>query len=255
MKRLILLAISFILFTCESENTNGGTLRNITVDFEFIHTWDGTVIDNTNLTTTTVTNENGETMSMSRLRYLLSRFQLLNSNGDIYGFNGYKFTDLSDITSYNFSTNNFIIPSGTYTLKFIWGFNEADNITGAYPDLNSASWNWPDMLGGGYHFLQLDGMYNIDTTPSPYNFHNGTARVSTNPNVFEQNFVEIEFTEDMVLSGNATIKIEMNIAELFKNPNAWDLNIYDTPLMPNYDAQKMMQQNVESVFSIDEIFQ
>ena len=59
----------------------------------------------------------------------------------------------------------------------------------------------------------------------------------------------------MVLSGNATIKIEMNIAELFKNPNAWDLNIYDTPLMPNYDAQKMMQQNVESVFSIDEIFQ
>ena len=28
---------------------------------------------------------------------------------------------------------------------------KADNIDGEYVDLNSASWNWPGMLGGGYH--------------------------------------------------------------------------------------------------------
>ncbi|MCB0399718.1 MAG: hypothetical protein KDD26_08890 [Winogradskyella sp.] len=254
MKKILLLCLTIITFSCDND-TNGNGLRNITVDFKFTHTWDGMVINDSNLTTTTVTNDNGETMTMARLRYLISRIELINANGNSYTFNGYKFTDLSDITTYDFSTNNTIIPSGTYTIKFIWGFNEEDNIDGAYPDLNSASWNWPEMLGGGYHFLQLDGMYNVDSSPSPYNFHNGTARVSTNPNVFEQNFAVIELSEEIVLSGNASIEIVMNIAEFFKNPNTWDLNVLDTPLMPNYNAQKMMQQNVQTVFSLGAVSQ
>lgn len=254
MKKILLLCLTIITFSCDND-TNGNGLRNITVDFKFTHTWDGMVINDSNLTTTTVTNANGETMTMARLRYLISRIELINTNGNSYTFNGYKFTDLSDITTYDFSTNNTIIPSGTYTIKFIWGFNEEDNIDGAYPDLNSASWNWPEMLGGGYHFLQLDGMYNVDSSPSPYNFHNGTARVSTNPNVFEQNFAVIELSEEIVLSGNASIEIVMNIAEFFKNPNTWDLNVLDTPLMPNYNAQKMMQQNVQTVFSLGAVSQ
>ena len=52
---------------------------------------------------------------------------------------------------------------------------------------------------------------------------------------------------------NTEIELKMNIAELFRNPNTWDLNVLDTPLMPNYTAQKMMQQNVASVFSIGTI--
>jgi hypothetical protein len=109
------------------------------------------------------------------------------------------------------------------------------------------------MLGGGYHFLQFDGMYNVDTaTPSPFNYHNGTAKVSDN--VFEQNFVVFEFSTDIhIQSGSPTIEIRMNLAELFKNPITWDLNIYNTSLMPNYDAQIMMQQNMGSVFSIEQL--
>jgi hypothetical protein len=47
----------------------------------------------------------------------------------------------------------------------------------------------------------------------------------------------------------------MNFAEFFKNPHQWDLNVLDTPLMPNYMAQKMMQDNVATVFSLGGITQ
>ncbi|MGB2685566.1 MAG: MbnP family protein, partial [Olleya sp.] len=124
----------------------------------------------------------------------------------------------------------------------------------AYPILNTASWNWPEMLGGGYHFLQFDGMYNVDTPdPLPFNYHNGTARIEDG--LFEQNFATITLDTPITITTKTTIEVKMNIAELFTNPNTWDLNVLDTPLMPNYDAQKMMQENILSVFTIGEITQ
>ena len=141
-----------------------------------------------------------------------------------------------------------MVPEGNYTLSFIYGFNQADNIDNAYNDLNTASWNWPAMLGGGYHFLQFDGMYDVNTdTPKPFNYHNGTARVSEG--VFEQNFVPFNLTNNLQIEAGSVIEIKMDIAEWFKNPYSWDLDMYNTPLMPNYEAQKLMQQNAATVFS------
>lgn len=251
MKRFFaILFCATLAFTSCGEDNDDNLVANANVNFKFSHTWDETAIDNNNLTTETLTNANGEVLNITRIRYLISRLQLVNSNGETYSFDGYKFTDLEEPDTYDFTPENNSIPTGTYTLKFIWGFNEEDNIDGEYLDLNSASWNWPAMLGGGYHFLQFDGMYNVDTSSaSPFNFHNGTARVSMDE--FEQNFAVIELETPIVITNNASININMNIAEFFKNPNTWDLNVLDTPLMPNYDAQKMMQDNVQSVFTIN----
>tara|TARA_R110002012_G_scaffold312248_1_gene522554 strand:- start:107936 stop:108706 length:771 start_codon:yes stop_codon:yes gene_type:complete len=256
MKKIIsILVLTCVIFSCseDKDDTLLAPIPQATIAFNFTHNWDGITINSNNLQTEIVTNAHGEIMSMTRLRYLVSRLELTNENGNIYSFDGYKFTDLANETTYNFSPDNNSIPIGTYTLKFIWGFNETDNVDGAYPDLNSASWNWPAMLGGGYHFMQFDGNYNINTTPMPFNFHNGTARVSAD--VFEQNFAEIILPTQITITNNATIEVKMNVAEFFKNPNTWDLNVLDTPLMPNYDAQKMMQENVSTVFSIGTIMQ
>ena len=43
----------------------------------------------------------------------------------------------------------------------------------------------------------------------------------------------------------------MNLAEWFKNPNTWDLNAMSTMLMGNYNAQIRMNQNGQSVFSVN----
>jgi len=47
----------------------------------------------------------------------------------------------------------------------------------------------------------------------------------------------------------------MNIAEWFKNPYTWDLNVYNTMLMPNYTAQKLIQKQGYSVFNLGSVSQ
>ncbi|MGB1307570.1 MAG: MbnP family protein [Oceanihabitans sp.] len=251
MKKIFLLSfLSLLTFSCNEDNDDN-LPTNATVSFLYSHNWDGTELNATNFDTQEYTNANGEILNITRLRYLTSRYELTNASGETFLLNGYNLVDIADTNTHTFQPEN-LIPVGTYTLKIIWGFNETDNQDGAYTDLNSASWNWPAMLGGGYHFMQFDGMYNVNTAaPKPFNYHNGTAKVSDG--VFEQNFVTLEFAPPIVITNNTTIEMKMNIAEWFKNPYTWDLNIYDTPLMPNYDAQKLMQQNAETVFSIGTI--
>ena len=47
----------------------------------------------------------------------------------------------------------------------------------------------------------------------------------------------------------------MNIAEWFKNPNTWDLNVLNNMLMPNFNAQIMMFENGQNVFSLKSVTQ
>ncbi|MEZ4794525.1 MAG: hypothetical protein R2773_03455 [Flavobacteriaceae bacterium] len=65
---------------------------------------------------------------------------------------------------------------------------------------------------------------------------------------FEVNLGEITITDDL------EIEVKMNVAEWFKNPNTWDLTQLYTTLMPNFNAQIMMNQNGSNgVFSLGSV--
>jgi len=251
MKKIALIIITIILFIgCNSDDDNN-TPINVDVLFNFTQNWDGANVSSGDFGATDYTTDFGHEINILRIRYLISRMVLHNSNGDSYNVGDYNLVDMDDLTTFSFNPN-VTVPEGTYTLSFVYGFNQADNIDGEYNDLNTALWNWPQMLGGGYHFMQFDGMYDVNTTvPKPFNYHNGTAKVSDG--VFEQNFVEFDLANNLVIGEGSIIEIKMNIAEWFKNPYSWDLDAYNTSLMPNYDAQKLMQENAATVFSADTI--
>ena len=246
MKKFSTLILVVILFvSCNNDDDN--TPINVDVLFNFTQNWDGTNVSRADFGVIDYTTDFGHEINILRIRYLISRMVLSNSNGDTFNVGDYNLIDMDDSSTFSFDPN-VTVPEGTYTLSFVYGFNQADNIDGAYLDLNTASWNWPAALGGGYHFMQFDGMYDVnEVVPSPFNFHNGTAKVSDG--VFEQNFVEFQLTNNLVIEEGSTIEIKMNVAEWFKNPYSWDLDVYNTTLMPNYDAQKLMQQNAATVFS------
>lgn len=248
MKKIVfLLAVSFAFISCSSDDDNS-TPANVDLVLNFTQNWDGTNVSSSDIDTTVFTNEMGHELKIARLRYLVSKITLTHTDGTVYNVSDYNLIDLSNLSSSIYDTG-MQIPEGTYTVSFIHGFNEADNIDAEYSDLNTALWNWPSMLGGGYHFMQFDGMYNVNTAASlPFNYHNGTARVSTG--VFEQNFVNVTPQNTITVNANNVVEIQMNISEWFKNPYTWDFDVYSTPLMPNYDAQKLMQQNAASVYSV-----
>lgn len=247
MKKIaLLLILAFVFVGCDSDDDSP---ENVLISIGFSHNWDGIPVTEADFGTTEFTNEHGEVLTISKLRYLISRVTLYNSYGDAIEFEGHQLVDLSDENTLIFAINS-VFPSGTYNrISFVYGFNEGDNLDNAYPDLNVAEWAWPDQLGGGYHFMQFEGNYkDTNGEPQPYTYHNGTAKVSEG--VFEQNFITVD-VDGFSFDGNAAIEIKMNVSEWFKNPNAWDLNTLNGGLMGNYDAQKMMNQNGQNVFSVD----
>ncbi|MGB0788882.1 MAG: MbnP family protein [Marinirhabdus sp.] len=255
MKKILLLfcTTALLLHACNTNDDNTGTddtsvVNTVLSTIVFTQSWDGENITNADFQKTNFTNENGEVLQIGRMRYLISNIQLVAGDGTVYNLSEYHLVNMSDGTTLAINPGT-ELPVGNYTLNFIYGFTEADNRDNAYPDLNLALWNWPEMLGGGYHFMQFDGTYNVNTNdPKPFNYHNGTARVSDG--VFEQNFVAFSLPNLQMEANENTLQINMNVAEWFKNPYTWDLNVYGTSLMPNYKAQKLMNGNAETVFTV-----
>ena len=243
--------------TCVYEDPTPDPPKKYALTFNFTHNYDGTAVTSSDFNNLSYINQFGNTHSISKLKYLISDIRLYKSDGDSVILNGYNLIDLTNSSSLTYAASS-DVEEGTYTgIAFIFGFDNADN-DGNYPDLNLASWNWPGMLGGGYHYMQFEGKY-IDTNTDTigFGYHMGTARkIAGTDTTYENNHFKADLANSgFTLSNNATVEIKMNIAEWFKNPNTWDLNQYDQMLMPNYTAQIMMNDNGKSVFSLGAITQ
>ena len=240
---------SLTFFSCSEEN------ENVNITLKFTHNWDGVPVNSSDFNNFKFSNANGESISVDRLRYLVSNIAFNNTSTSQTNSNT-RF--LVDVREEKTSLSLFQIPfSKLKTLSFVFGLRDSDNQDGIYQDLNSASFNVPEMLGGGYHYMQFDGKYkDTNNQDSNFNYHAIRAVDRTDPNnlIFEDTSFEVNLG-NINITGDATIEIKMNIAEWFKNPNLWDLNQLNTVLMPNFNAQKLISANGKSVFSLGEITQ
>ncbi len=234
------------------------------ITFSFSHDFDGETVTANDFDQMKYKNAKGDSLSFTRLRYSISDIRFYLPDGDsVYLDGSYHLIDITDDASLTYTLPDLsaFIGEKNYEGKFIgvgfnYGFNEEDNESGAYTDLNAASWNWPDMIGGGYHQLQLEGKFKDNSgNYTAYQYHNGSATKNTNTGAFEVNYRFIKLAaSDFENSGSTTnIEVKMNLANWFRNPNLWDLNTYYTMLMPNYDAQILITQNSGDVFSVGTI--
>lgn len=253
MQRIILIILVLFMFT---SCNNDKDVSQVQITFKFSHNWDGTAVSNANFNSIIYTNANGEDLSITKLRYLISKITFEKSSGETFILDGYNLVDVTNNTNQSFTPIT-TIPDGDYSkVSFTFGFDNDDNYNENYIDLNSASWNVPELLGGGYHYMQLEGKF-IDntTTETGYAYH--TIRAVDNSGatqVFQDTFFEVDVGA-VNITNNATFNIEMNIAEWFKNPNTWDLNVLNQMLMPNSSAQIMMYENGQNVFNLESVNQ
>ena len=251
----ILGAIGFslsIFLSCSEDNDV--ERKQVNLSLNFTHNWDGTAITNADFNDIKFINENGEELSIVRLRYLVSKVTLTNQNGEEIILDDYNLVDVTNDENLLFNLSE-KIPIGTYSnVTFTFCFNDAYNIDGAYTDLNTVSFNVPTMLNGGYHYMQFDGKYlNTNKEEVGFNFHAISAIDTTEDKTLDTSFKvslgEIEITD------NATIEVKTDLSEWFKNPNLWNLNTLYTQLMPNYNAQVQISANGKTVFSLGKITQ
>ncbi|TBN03290.1 hypothetical protein EYD45_09785 [Hyunsoonleella flava] len=253
MKRFVLIILITIAFL-SCDDTGNEIIPSTNIVFNFTHSWDGTEVTNADFNTIKFTNEKGDNLSITKLRYLISRITFIGAAGEELKLSGYNLVDVTNNSGLTYDLQN-AVPSGSYkNVKFTFGFNNSDNYNNNYQDLNSASWNVPEMLGGGYHYMQLEGKFENNTNAEQgYAYHaiRAVDNSGSSP-VFQDTFFEVNLGA-VDLTNNSTITIEMNIAEWFKNPYTWDLSQLNSALMPNFDAQVLMFENGQNVFSLKSI--
>ena len=256
MKKNFVIALIFGLMLISCDDDASEAVTSITPSFSFSQNFNGSEVTSTDLNDIKFENENGENLSIERLRYLISDVTFTNNDtGEIVVIDEHHLIDLSknETLSYN---PNIQIPRGNYNVSFTFGLNNTDNAQN-YLDLNSVSFNVPDMLGGGYHYMQFDGKFiNSSSIEQSFNYHSIRAvdNPGANPTFPQDTFFNVDLG-DVIVTQNFTLEIKMDIAEWFKSPNLWDLNVLNQMLMPNSMAQILISENGRSVFSLGTITQ
>ena len=234
--------------SCEYPAGNG------TVTLQFDHFLDNNQITDADFNNLSFTNDFGTTFSITKMTYLISDLTFHTANGDSVVTDDYFLVDMSNSSSLSVPMPT-EIPQDTYShLSFRFGFDSDDNISGAYNDLNTASWSWPEMLGGGYHYLKFEGKFvNLSTDTVSYAYHMGVAReITPSDTNFYNNSIYTKLTNiSLPIESSTTLKLRMDIDKWFNTPNDWDLNTYGSMLMPNYDAQILMNAQGRDVIGFN----
>ncbi len=254
IKKILISLFSFLLLlSCSEDNDINVQLQSITLNFS--HVWESTAVTNADFSDIKFTNANGEQLSIERLRYLVSEIKLTHESGVVTTLNEHNLVDVTNDENLSFTTTASVLPGNYTNISFRFGFSDSNNIDGAYPDLNTASFNVPGMLGRGYHYMQFDGKY-LDTTgtEAPFNYHAISAIDLTGVNDPQDTSFEVSLGA-LVVGSNTSVNIQTDLSEWFTTPNTWDLNVLNTVLMPNFDAQLMISANGSSVFSLENITQ
>jgi hypothetical protein len=181
----------------------------------------------------------GYKMSFTRLQYYLSGIRFYKSDGGIISLADVHYVSFKDSATNSFTCT---LPKGDYAaVSFNIGLDSAINKTGFLPSTNeNLNMEWPDMMGGGYHFLKLEGYYIDATGRFGYAVHLGKNK----------NLVSIPALLKIFTISNNTnsISLDMNIAEWLKNPVVYDFDKDGNFTMNNDAAMAKIATNGTDVF-------
>lgn len=194
------------------------------------------------------TNKAGNTYSVINLKYFISNIRLHNkTTNQTLSIDEAHYIDISDNSTLSFDLEG-EIPSGQYdTISFVLGLNEADNTNGRFPNPPQNAMEWPEPLGGGYHYMKLEGKYLKDSLVTNYNTHTGASKGIPY-------FVDVNLPTSFNLDGKEMkAEIIMDINQWYQDPTTYNFIDYGAMIMGNANAQAVISANGANVFSIGSI--
>ena len=208
-------------------------------------------------------NEAGNEFMITEIQWFVSKMELQNEQGEWVALQHREVESVisSPIDKIFYIDTNIpesqtlqmaSIPVGHYkALRFTFGLDEEDNVSGLFSDAPESNMFWPEPLGGGYHYMKLNGRFvNADGELVPLNTHLGIGQ-NADHTEFYQNYFNVELPIDFTVVENAENQFDlcMVVDNWFRNPNLYDFNVYGSAIMQNQAAQQALKENGQDVFT------
>ncbi len=186
-------------------------------------------------------NAAGNALSVTRLEYYLSGFELTDTEGKVTALDGVFYVNAEDATTHDLTLGK-LNPGSYNQLRFYVGIVPERNDLSKLPNtLENTGMQWPEMMGGGLHFMKMEGHF-MDSSGaiSGYAVHLGTDIALTSVTI-NQSFV--------VSESDPKIDLTMDLLAWYENPVDYDLNganvtMGDTVLM------QLIRDNGGDVFTL-----
>jgi len=240
---VVLILLTSVVSSCKKDEAKpDDTKPPIASYLRFNHEVDGTEVE---YDTLKYINAFGNTFSIETIRYFISNVEFVKANGEVVAIDSAIYIDPRN-PGYESKTYTSALPNGTYTeMRFTFGLDSAMNQTGAFPNFPETAMEWPMMMGGGYHYMKLEGKYLDDDSYNHFNFHTG-------PLDGNKNYFQVAIPINLIVDdGSFDLTLTMEIQNWFKNPYTFDLTSISSGMMGNQNNQEIVKNNGHDVFHVE----
>lgn len=247
---LISMTLICMIMLVASCNHDKDEVKSVAPVFVFKHNVNGTELQRGVMN---YTNLAGNIYEVDELQYFISEIKLKTADGQfipIESNSAIHYVDLDIPSTLNWNPAD-LIPATDYdSISFVFGINEAKNKTGLFVNPPERDMFWPDMMGGGYHYMKMNGKWKatVDTIKA-FNFHIGIGMGDMG--MFYQNYFTVTLPLKMHIDNSYhEFNIIMNIDKWFEAPNLWDWNVIGGQIMQNQAAMHKACENGANVFQV-----
>jgi len=194
---------------------------------------------------TLYTNAAENQLGVMTLQWFLCDVQLHGADGSTVAVDGTHYVDASDGETLRYPLNVEVSAGSWTSVSFVFGLTPDYNVSGAFDGPPESLMEWPDAMGGGYHYMKLEGRFiDAEGAVSSYAVHAGGLDG-------EDYSIPIELETAIEWDGEALeIPITMDVSRWFDGADAWDLNeSYVTGTMADPVWQATIQANGADAFS------
>lgn len=205
-------------------------------------------------------NAAGNTYEVQDVQFFVSEVWLKRSDGRRFrmGENfGVHYVDKDIPESLTWSSGE-SIPVGRYNeVSFVFGLDDGHNISQLFPNAPENNMSWPASLGGGYHYMKINGKWkNENGDKHPFALHLGAGMGLDETGTLWQRIdnsfiVTLPLADFYVSEGESTtLNLNMDVNQWFENPELYDFNVYGGSIMQYQPIQELFRSNGWNVFSM-----
>lgn len=260
---MILGAFLFLIISCKKDKPE---VKEPTghISFYFTHLVDGIPLQKD---TMKYINAAGNPYEINQLMYFISDVTLHKSDGTqkmISDWTDIHYADIDIPATLRWDVYD-KIPAGSYdSISFVFGITKDKNQSFRFVNPPEVNMMWPDILGGGYHYMMINGSWkDTENQIENYAFHLGIGQLYKSNVIdvdsiyaFVQNYFIVKLPNSaFTIEQDKTREIEilMNIDRWFDSPHIYDHNYWGGAIMQNQPAMQMIQENGVDVFTVGSI--